>query len=108
MMDDAPILVLCTAPNDEVGAKLARGLVEAGLAACVNVIPGLRSFYRWKGEMNDDAEVQLFIKTRSSRFAEVRDWIGQNHPYEVPEILEIPIQGGSPAYLDWLREMTAR
>lgn len=103
---DAPLVVLCTAPDAEVGARLARGLVEARLAACVNVIPGLRSFYSWQGRVQDDTEVQLFIKTRRGRVEDVERWIGEHHPYDVPEVLVLSVAGGSKPYLDWLRAET--
>ncbi len=98
------LLVLCTAPDEEVGATLARDLLEQRLAACVNVLPRIRSFYRWKGTVQDEAEVQLFIKTTRTRFDELRAWIEQAHPYEVPELVALPIEEGSPAYLSWLGE----
>lgn len=107
MSNDEPILVLCTAPAEgETAAKLAAGLVEARLAACVNLVPGLRSFYRWQGKIHDDPEVQLLIKTRASRYDELESWLGEHHPYDVPEILALPIQGGARSYLDWLIEQT--
>ena len=105
-MQDGPILVLCTAPDSEVGARLARGLVDAKLAACVNVVPGLRSFYVWRGEVHDDPEVQLLIKTRRARFEAVHHWVKENHPYEVPELIALPIEAGSKDYLGWLEEQT--
>lgn len=105
-MNEEPILVLCTAPNADVGAKLARGIVEASLAACVNVVPGLRSIYVWKGNVHDEPEVQLLIKTRRARYDALATWIEANHPYEVPEILALPIAAGSAAYLAWLAEQT--
>jgi periplasmic divalent cation tolerance protein len=105
-MEDGPLLVLCTAPSAEVGATLGRGLVEARLAACVNVVPGLRSIYVWEGALHDEPEVQLLVKTRRERFEAVRDWLSENHPYTVPEILAIPIEAGSKAYLEWLEEQT--
>src|SRR5690606_29351424 len=74
-MQDGPILVLCTAPDSEVGATLGRGLVEAKLAACVNIVPGLRSIYTWQGAVQDDTEAQLLIKTRWARFEALRDWL---------------------------------
>lgn len=104
-MSDA-IVILCTAPDAQVGERLARGLVEARLVACVNLVPGLRSVYRWKGEVRVDDEVQLVIKTRRSLREEVRAWIAANHPYEVPEVLELAVDGGSEAYLAWLRGET--
>lgn len=105
-MDDAPLLVLCTAPDEEVAATLARGLVEAGLAACVNVIPGVRSFYVWEGALEEAAEVQLLIKSRRARYAALESWLQENHPYDVPEVVALPIERGSDAYLAWLREQT--
>jgi len=106
MADDDAILALCTAPDAETAAKLGRALVSEHLAACVNVIPGLRSFYEWEGEVQDDEEVQLFIKTRASRTAELRARLSELHPYDVPEILFLTIRGGSEEYLDWLRQCT--
>jgi periplasmic divalent cation tolerance protein len=108
MTDDVPLLVLCTAPAEgEIAADLARALVQKRLAACVNVLPGLRSFYRWEGKVADDAEVQLFIKTRASRFEALERFLSEAHPYDVPEILALPIERGARSYLDWLVEQTA-
>ncbi len=105
-MQDGPILVLCTAPDAEVAARLARGLVDAKLAACVNLVPGLRSFYVWQGEVHDEPEVQLLVKTRRDRFEALSAWILEHHPYEVPEIIALPIEAGSERYLGWLDEQT--
>ncbi|MBX3271555.1 MAG: divalent-cation tolerance protein CutA [Sandaracinaceae bacterium] len=107
MDDDGFLVVLCTAPDGEVAARLARGLVEARLAACVNVIGGLRSFYSWKGELHDEPEVQLLVKTRRARFDEVVAWLGAHHPYEVPEILALEVAAGGARYLDWIRAQTS-
>ncbi len=101
------LLVLCTAPSEEVGASLARGLVDARLAACVSLIPSIRSFYRWKGRVEDEGEVQLLIKTTSERFAALSEWVAAAHPYEVPELIGVPIEAGSSSYLGWLREQVA-
>ncbi len=98
------LVILCTAPNAEVGATLARGLVDARLAACVNLIDGVRSFYRWQGKVEDDGEVQLVIKTRASRLGAVKDWIATHHPYDEPEVLALPVSGGSEGYLAWIGE----
>lgn len=105
-MAEESLLVLCTAPDAETGARLARGLVQERLAACANLIPGLRSFYTWEGEVQDDAEVQLLVKTRRGRLDEIERWLSDNHPYDVPEIIALPITGGSNAYLDWLQNET--
>lgn len=96
-------LVLVTAPDGEVGARLGRILVEERLAACVNVVPGLRSIYRWEGEIQDDAEVLLMVKTRADRLDSLTRRVQELHPYEVPEILALPIAGGSQAYQAWIR-----
>lgn len=100
------LVILCTAPDAEVGATLARGLVDARLAACVNLVPGLRSFYRWEGAVHDDPEVQLLIKTREERFDAVAAWIDEHHPYDVPELIALPIAKGSGAYLEWMATQT--
>lgn len=106
-MEDRPLLVLVTAPAEgDVAERLARGLVEARLAACVNVIPGLRSFYRWHGAIAADAEVQLLIKTREGRFDALVAWVQAEHPYDVPEIVALSIERGAAPYLAWLREET--
>ncbi len=99
-------VVLCTAPNTEVGAQLARGLVEARLAACVNLIPGVRSFYHWEGAIHDDAEVQLVVKTRAALVGEVSAWLEEHHPYDTPEVLALPVSVGSAAYLRWIDAST--
>lgn len=98
--------MLCTAPSADVGAQLARGLVEAELAACVNIVPEVRSIYRWQGETHDDAEQLLVIKTRASRFEQLAQWIRSHHPYSEPEIIALPITAGSPSYLAWVAAMT--
>ena len=102
-LDDAALcIVLCTAPEKDA-ARLARGLVQARLAACVARVPGLVSVYQWKGETHEDAEVQLVVKTTRARFPAVRDWLGANHPYEVPEILCVPVLDASAPYAAWVR-----
>ena len=95
------LVVLCTAPDLAVAENLAKGLVEGRLAACVNVIPGLTSFYRWQGKVEIDSEVQLLIKTRKGLFEEVAAWIEANHPYEVPEIVALRAEQVSDGYLAW-------
>lgn len=99
-------VVLVTAPDAETAAQLARQLVEERLAACVNVVPGVRSFYRWEGAIQDDAELLLVAKTRSQRAEALAARVKELHPYELPEVLELPAAGGSRAYLDWIRTET--
>lgn len=95
-------VVLCTCPDQAVGETLARGLVEGGLAACVNVVGGLRSIYRWKGQVEVGDEVLLLIKCVSARFGEIETFIKTHHPYELPEVVAVPLVAGSEAYLSWL------
>ena len=97
-------LVLVTAPNLDVGTRLARELVDSRLAACVNVVPGLRSIYRYEGSVHEDAEVLLLVKTCASRANDLDAFLGERHPYDLPEFVRIAVQGGNLAYLDWVRE----
>lgn len=106
-MATAAIVILCTAPDEETAVKLARGLVDARLAACVNLVQGVRSFYRWKGAVQDEPEVQLVVKTGAARFDDVRGWLEEHHPYEVPEIIALPIDAGSASYLEWVDRQTS-
>lgn len=95
-------IVLITAPRGRKADALARGLVAARLAACVNVMPSVVSHYRWKGRLRKDAESLLIVKTKASRISALRRWIEENHPYEVPEVLALTVDAGSAAYLKWL------
>ncbi len=101
------IVILCTVPDEAAAEKLARGLIEGRLAACVNAIPGVKSFYRWQGKIETDTEIQLVIKTRCERFDELAAWISENHPYDVPEIVAIPAERVSEAYLAWAADQTS-
>jgi periplasmic divalent cation tolerance protein len=95
-----------TMPDAEQAMSLARVLVLEGLAACVNVVPGVHSVYVWEGRLEEDEEVLCLIKTRPAVFDRARQRILDLHPYEVPEILAFAVHDGSPAYLDWLRKAT--
>jgi periplasmic divalent cation tolerance protein len=108
MSDAAPtfVVVLCTTPSPEVSAQLARGLVEAELAACVNILPSVRSIYRWQGATHDDAESMMVIKTRAARVDELTAWLRTQHPYSEPEIIALPISAGSSSYLAWVASLT--
>ncbi|HHB12093.1 MAG TPA: divalent-cation tolerance protein CutA [Chromatiales bacterium] len=101
-----PLVVLCTWPADQDPLPAARSLVERRLAACVNVVPGLRSVYAWQGEIHTDAEILLLIKTSAQRYATLEDALRRLHPYELPEIVGIPIEKGLPGYLRWMMEQT--
>lgn len=100
------ILVLCSCPDEAVAERIARTLVEERLAACVNRISALRSTYRWQGRVEDEPEVLLLAKTSGSRYEALERRISALHPYEVPEIVALPIVAGSKAYLDWLTHST--
>lgn len=100
------IVILCTVPDDATAEKLARGLVDDRLAACVNAVPGVKSFYRWQDKVEVDDEVQLLIKTRRQRFDAVRTWLETHHPYDVPEIVALPAERVSEDYASWAAEQT--
>lgn len=100
-------VVLATAPDADTGAALARVLVEERLAACVNLLPGVRSIYRWEGQVEDASEVLLLIKTRADRCEALASRVRELHPYDVPEVLELPAVGGSDPYLEWVRTESA-
>jgi periplasmic divalent cation tolerance protein len=100
---DPVLLCYCTCPNAESAQHLADALVGEALAACVNRIPGIHSTYRWKGEVTTDAEELLLIKTTASRFEALKERLLALHPYELPELIAVPVERGHAAYLDWVR-----
>jgi periplasmic divalent cation tolerance protein len=100
-------VVLCTVGSSEDAERMAGALVERGLAACVNVVPGVTSFYRWKGETVRDSEWLLVVKTTASRFEALREALVELHPYEVPEVIALPIERGHAPYLAWIDESVA-
>lgn len=102
----AAIVLLNTCPDEASAERIATALVEEGLAACVNRIPGIASTYRWQGKVCHDREVLLIIKTTSERFDAVRERILGLHPYELPEVVAVDIARGLPAYLDWIERET--
>ena len=102
---DAVCVVLVTAPED-AAAELARALVGERLAACVNLVPGIHSIYRWKGEVEEDDEILLVAKTPRDRVEALSERVRELHPSELPETLALPAVGGSAAYLDWVRAET--
>jgi len=101
-MDDKPLLVLNTCPDRETAAALARALVEQRLAACVNVLPGIESVYRWQETIETDHEVLLLIKTRAAAYPRLEAELRRLHPYELPEIIAVSIDGGISEYLSWI------
>lgn len=99
-------LVLCTCPDQDTAIAIGERLVEERLAACVNVVPGLTSIYRWQGAIEHESELLLLIKTVSARFEALRDALLRLHPYDVPEIIAVPITAGSADYLSWVTTCT--
>lgn len=98
--------VVTTIDSADAAAELARGIVEARLAACVQVIGPIRSFYRWEGSVHDEQEWQCWAKTNTDRVEALKDHIKKNHSYDVPEIIVVPIVDGSAEYLKWLTNET--
>jgi periplasmic divalent cation tolerance protein len=98
------VIALSTVASPQDAERIARALVERGLAACVNVVPGIVSIYRWKGELQRDDERMLVIKTRSDRLEALRETLVALHPYELPEFLAVPIEDGYAPYLSWIDE----
>lgn len=101
-MSKAVQIILCTCPDHQTAETIARLLVERNLAACVNILPGLTSYYRWQGQIESAQELLLLIKTNSGRYPAVETAILENHPYELPEIIAIPVDQGLPDYLHWI------
>jgi periplasmic divalent cation tolerance protein len=101
------VVVLVTCPSKKVGEKLAHALVQERLAACVNIFPGLTSFFHWEGKICRDAEALLVIKTRRTRLPALTRRVKALHPYSVPEVIALPLVGGSTSYLSWVRDSTA-
>ncbi|OUC12355.1 MAG: divalent-cation tolerance protein CutA [Alkalinema sp. CACIAM 70d] len=95
--------VLVTVPNGTIAETIAHALLEAKLAACVSLFP-VTSIYTWQGEVQQEGEVQLLIKTDLVRFSELEAMVRSLHPYEVPEVIALPIVAGSPPYLQWIAE----
>lgn len=107
MSSDAGTLVVFTnLPDRDSALELARHLVEQRVAACVNVLEGCTSVYRWESALHTEREVPVIIKTESSRFPALRDAIRARHPYEVPEIIAVTVSAGLPDYLEWVARET--
>ncbi|NOZ11798.1 MAG: divalent-cation tolerance protein CutA [Gammaproteobacteria bacterium] len=104
MTDTGCQIVITTAPDQASARKLADTLIEEGLAACVNVLDKVESIYRWQGKINRDSEYMLLIKSTQRQYSQIQQRILDLHPYELPEIIAVPISGGLSAYLDWLNK----
>lgn len=101
-------IVLTTVGSEDAAALLAKSLVERKLAACVNIVGPIRSIYRWKDAVHDEQEFLLVVKTTGERAAELKAAFAELHPYELPERVELSIEGGSAGYLDWLAAQVLR
>lgn len=106
MLNQNEIVVFITAPNEDEAAEIAKALVKSKLAACVNIIKDVRSIYSWRGNLEDDSEVLMIVKTQKKLFSALSDKTKELHSYDVPEIIALPIADGSEDYLKWLRKST--
>lgn len=95
-------MAFVTAPNTDKAKEIAGGLVSNKLAACVNIVPGVTSVYEWEGKIENDSEVLMMIKTRTSRIEELTEFVKKNHPYDVCEVITTSIEGGNKEYIDWI------
>ena len=102
---DSPLLVVyCTCPDQATAEHIAETVIDERLAACVNLVPGLTSIYRWQGQIQRDTEMLLIMKTGNMAYPRLETRLRELHPYEVPEIIALPIQSGSAAYLNWIAD----
>ena len=101
------VAAMVTTPNREVATSLARALLGKRLCACVNLVPGIESLYVWDGAVQQDKEVLMVIKSTEAKLPEIADVVANLHPYDVPEVVGMPIVGGHAPYLDWVRKETA-
>lgn len=99
-------MVFITASNEDEAARVAGDIVSSRLAACVNIVKGIRSVYRWQGKIEDEGEVLMIIKTRRDLFGALKKRVKELHSYSVPEIVAIPVVEGSEEYLRWIKEET--
>lgn len=102
------VIILVTAPDAEAASSIGRALVEERLAACVNVIPGLRSIFRWEGAVQEETEVLMLVKARRADVEAISARVRELHPYEVPEVIAAEIAAGLDAYLEWIATETER
>jgi periplasmic divalent cation tolerance protein len=110
-MDNNPqpkfVVVFITAPSMDVAQQIANALVEQKLAACVNILPAIQSIYRWEGKIFNEEETLLIVKSRADLFEDrLIPAVQAVHPYQVPEIIALPILMGLPGYLDWIQDVT--
>ncbi len=105
-MNQSLLIVLCTCPDPATAERIAETVVNERLAACVNIVPDLTSVYRWEGQVQRNTELLLLIKTRQAVYSLLESRIRELHPYQIPEIVALPNQTGSSAYLSWIADHT--
>lgn len=98
------VTIMCACPDEETAVRLARGMVSERHAACASVVPRIRSIYAWEGEIRDEAEALLLIKTTASHFFVIEHWLEEHHPYDVPELIALSNEHVAEPYLKWLRQ----
>lgn len=106
-MTNQVILALSTCPDEATARRIAESLVAEGLATCINRLAGVQSSYVWNGQLQNDSEILLMIKTTATRITELEVRLKALHPYELPELVVLPVTGGNEAYLDWVRQGVA-
>lgn len=104
VLSSQPLLVFSTCPDEAVARRIAEAALDARLAACVHLFPSVWSYYRWQGRIQQDTELTLLMKSNSRRYPALQALVLSLHPYEMPEIVAIPISNGLPGYLRWLEE----
>lgn len=97
-------IILCNCPDEQIAEQIARQLLSAQQAACINLLPGVRSIYRWQGQIETSAEVSMLIKAPVAQFDAISQTICRLHPYTVPEIIAVPVSQGFLPYLNWVNE----
>lgn len=103
-MESNYYVVFCTVPDEKTALAISKSLVEARLAACCNIVPGLRSIYSWQGKICDDSELLLVIKTKADTYQILENKIKELHPYDEPEVIALRVVQGSKTYLNWIDE----
>ena len=105
-MPSSTLITLCTCPSQAVAEEIATSLVEQGIAACINIIPKITSIYKWQGKLEKDEETLMLIKTDQSRYRDLEQALLSLHPYELPEIIAVPVEQGLTGYLNWVTQCT--
>jgi len=105
-MPSSTLITLCTCPSQTVAEEIANSLVKQGIAACINIIPKVTSIYKWQGKLERDDEALMLIKTDRSRYQDLEQALTTLHPYELPEIIAVPVEQGLTGYLNWVTQCT--